>query len=253
MIIKSFYRKNTTKKYLIILMSIFLIFNIIIIGRNYYIEKMNENYSNTFVLINSYNNDLNYKVKTTITYDDIYYILIDNNLSDSEVMIPKSLNKDIIDNKIDIYNVIFDNVVTTDNYPGIFIYMNETKFNLINIDHSFIILVDDFYHIDKLKNELYEKKYDYNICEISKTNLNIKKNIQIFNVLLYLIILIVIIVLIIVIYNVVYNEKNNNKLYNSLGYKKITIVKLVLLKVISLVIVSYLLSFFVSFVISVLI
>lgn len=261
LILKSFFRKKTTKIYLIIYTFIILILMLLVFTKNVLIQKENELHNGTFIAIKNfdiskYNNkeNLNKVLKTTIIQNKVgeeYLLIINNDLKDNEVIISSLLKEKFKNNReFEINNnnqtIKFiikdfdDNIkylflikVSVETYNKYYDFSNErtiiTFKNWLNIQ-------DDVNNLRKIYGD--ENVFPYYLIG----NTNYKNFVTVINILLIVLIFLFIIVLIIANFNIIQDENKKNLLYYKIGYNKYILKLFNILKIIILLIGSTLLG-----------
>lgn len=241
MILISFLRKKTSKIYFIILFLVFLIFGILIIGKNYYLMRANDNYKGSFVIVDNFDKynlqkNKNIKwVKEAIVLDNFIFIKTENyNLEDYEIIIPKVYKNEYPKNSLlhyesyefkikDFYSESFDKPV---------LLVNNTTFN--NIFEGKLNKIIDFKnwaYYDKTLKDLKIDSNDYIIYLKKNSSIDYKTIIVIFSIFIYVSFGLFIIIDLITILNLLNDEKKNNFLYKTIGYSKKDVVVINILKI----------------------
>ena len=270
MILKSFFRKKTTKIYLFIFTFIFLAFNLIVIGRNYYAEKANESYDGSFIFWEQSkdatipNVDGIKNVQNAIIIGNHNFIVADDNykLNENEILINND-NKDAIDKikndfsssypMIDIDN--FNFVFTDDNINNNFLIVNQNTFNKIVESDNNIVYIAQATDWINYEDVIYELNEEMNIevnAYIPTTSANDYSSLyNTFDIFLYLVVILFFILSIISILNIINDEKNSNFLYKTLGYSKIKKLLITGFKILILLVSTVILSVVITFIIKV--
>lgn len=125
MIFKSFYRKKTTKIYLLILILIFTVLGAVIIGRNNYIKESNLNYAGSFLYVLS-RDDVDFSSFENVEsfekalHTKIFYLTAsDKVMSENEVVLPsflKNSNIYLMNNIIEYVGKVNNHIFTIFGY-----------------------------------------------------------------------------------------------------------------------------------------
>jgi len=252
MILISFFRKKTSKIYFIILFSILLTFGILIISKNYYLKKANNNYKGSFGIINNYEN-INFKKNKNIkrlhnafVLNEIIFIESYNiELKDNEIIISEYYKKEYPKNSIFEYETFKFKVkeyYSESPTQKVIVVNKKTLQRISNGKLSKIIEFKDWTFYEKTLKDL---KIDSNnsiiyLIKSSKTDYRIL--ISIFSAFIYISFILFIIIGLIAIINILNDEKKNNLLYKVLGYSKRRIIYINILKLFCLLFVSIFLS-----------
>lgn len=257
MIIKSFFKKKTTKIYIVITILFALVLSLSLNFRNYYNNIINDYFEGSFYYINikDYNEvfssiDKKYEldnlkqIKAVDSKFSEVLFYIDNNLNDNEVGISKyfiddgkdysdisitKLNKEFIKN----YNYDFDYQIHA---------INSNTLNSIgskyNDAYVFRLkewsLKDDF---DKYCEEKLDRRFSlYSTPSSNKASkyvgiVNILSSIPLILSIIYFIVFIIMVI------NILNEDKNKNNIYSEIGYSKKVILKNNIIKIIIMLLV----------------
>lgn len=243
LIIKSFFRKKTTKKYIIIFCLLICIFSFILIGRDYYFKLDNDNTKNSFLEFiapkNQYYEILNLQnveevsINIIASFEEgiIYLEKGNKEINFNSVLIPETFkDKFNINDKITInYN---DNNYLF-NIKGYFnakknntLMINSDLFQQISKDTQNVlyrISLKKWFKRDttikKIRKKIkYDENYDILAFTIRDKNINFDDEINFFNIVSIALIILYCIIFIFIIYNIIIDEKGINKLLYYLGY-----------------------------------
>lgn len=239
MLIKIFMSRKNTKIYFIVVLLLALLFSSIKFLNNYYIQKNNENFRNSYIFIPKTDyiqkklKQVNIKsiveVKKNIESDIFYYnvnvqrdeaintILVSNNTSNY------ILNDNRFENiDINICSNCLDNIL----------YMNESLFNNLDIktiDGYYITLLD-WSEVDKVIN-LFDKESDSMDIRYSEAyNANVLGLIKLLKNLLTAIYILVFILYIVILIDLILDGKNKTKMLYTIGLDYNGIIKLVVIQ-----------------------
>lgn len=240
MIYKSFFRKRTTKIYLVILLIISFILSFLLVSRKYYISKSNEAYEGSYIyFISDKNIDLK-KEKSVIDYNKT--ILLDCDTSLTRIFISKdepiiSIEESVKNNEciVEKYRVNYTISQTNNIVQNGKLYDYLDK---INKQYVYFVKIENWFYVLNTVNYL-EEKYDVNVeIEEYKIDSNEYNDILlIYNVFILILDIFLIIIFIFSILNIYVDEKRNNYLYYVLGYSKLKILKITINKILLLLII----------------
>lgn len=241
LIYKSFFRKRTTRIYLIIYTLIILIICLLLSVRTILEKKQQELYYGSNILISV--NDIE-KIENIKNIDKIYKA-INVTIEDYNEMIMIYDEKYKLDNHhIVIPNIYKEQFKINDT---INIYINNNRIELVIKDYDDIIGNSDIVYVSEYIIEAYTntqdslylitlkdwEKEDNVIKELNKidniTDINIRINnssnsyttfIKILNVMLIVIMILFVVVLLITSFNIIEDEKKKNLVYYKIGYRK---------------------------------
>lgn len=237
MILKSFYRKKTTKIYLLIFTLIFTIFGVVLIGKSKYIEKINQDFSDSFIYLSS-NSSLNLsdidgalELKKAIRDDRFVYTYNDGkNIGKDEAIIPNILKGSIALNDYIELNVgntsISLRVKEYYEHESVtpIIYLNKKNLEQL-IDnsgkYSYILKIKEWNKHEEISEELINNYHiDPIVYSVSKSNMDLSQMVKKFSTYGYMIIGIFVIVSVFTVYNIISDAEKKNYIYRSLGYSK---------------------------------
>lgn len=267
MILKSFFRNKTTKIYLLIFILIFTVFGIVLLGKNKYVEKINQDYSESFIYISS-NSEINLtdidgilEFKKAITDGRFVYTYnIEKNIAENEVIIPNMLKNSFKINDFMELNLGNTNnsLIVKDYYENVsvtpIIYINKASLEQLIISSgkfSYILKIREWNkHKEICKKLVNAYHIDPTVHSLSKSNLDLSQNVKNFSTYSYIIIGIFILVSIFTVYNIISDGKKKNYIYRSLGYTKTKILLNLIFNITSLFLLSLIGSGFIVLIIS---
>lgn len=237
MIHKSFFRKKTTKIYILVLTLICILIGVLIVGKNYYISLGNKSYSDSYLLLksgqdvkdklNKIKNIKNLKIgfETTLNSQTVILLGSEEIQSENGILISNNYEEEIEKNseiRIDNHQFYVENYYNFKNGMIIF-YIHEQALNKI--------ISQEKVYVFELKNwiiheaTIKELKETLNIDSVStflnnKKEINYSQIIMVFNIFVIIMIIIFSIVFIITSYNILEDEKQSNLLYHYLGFSK---------------------------------
>lgn len=236
MIYKSFFRKKSTILYFIIFLIISILFIILLRAKNYYIDLGNEFYEESYLKffsplnisfdddrISNFNQTIEIDCNTPLT--NIY-------ISTSDPIFSKEM-----ENKLVCQYNDYDIPYTLSGEGNII--LNKNLYNLLDINkesYVYFIKLKNWFEIDKVKTDI-EKKYNTSVqvMEKQKDSNNHKNVIKIFEVFIFTLKFLFIVILAISVINIIIDEKKINYLYYTLGFNKIEIVKITIIKILLVV------------------
>lgn len=282
MILKSFYRKKTTRIYLVILVLLFAFVLFVNKKSQDYIKEGNESFKNSYVYFLASKEEYSKIIKlknvekvmvgldtildTTFWENMTVHFIKDDTLKGNETIIAEH----IWDNKISngIFNINFKNVDLSLKVKEYYyssgdlfnVYISEEVFNSIES------LANSYYYRIKLKNWF---KYNKTIKNIEKSinysyedllsyeaegykqevryhengNSTFEGYVNLYTIICYVLDFIMLVVLIVTIHNILIDEEKNTYLYSCLGYNKQAIKTNNALKVVSLILISIIIAF----------
>ena len=247
LIMLSFFRKKTTLTYLKIYSLLFLGLFILITFCNILVNKENENYKGSFILLLSDDSSKLKDIKNideykeALLYDDECILNIDTSLSDEEIIIPsfyKNKKEYIIDN--DIYHI----KSYSNTYNLFYISKNNYKKYSKFLNKVFIIYLKDNLKHEKTREDI-NTKYNLmitNYYKNAKDKYDFTNHIFVLRLLIIVLIILFSIVLLFTSYNIVMDEHNKNELYYRLGFKKNSLIIITCIKILSLLVISLLIG-----------
>jgi hypothetical protein len=270
-LLKSFFRRKTTKLYIIIFIILSISFVVSSGLKKYFIEFANSNYKGSLVYVNigkeaqeklnSINNISNIYQSVEVKIENVEYIFIntsyinyEDNLDKYDILVPNLYINDIkIGDKININDDIELTVkgyFDSSSYPFVIIANEELINYLIDNDigkNAYTIVLENWLNRDDTFNELtttFNLEYiTMNI--VYNHNVSLDFFVKVFNVLMNIIVLLFVIIFIATIYSIINDELKNQLLYKCMGYTKINLIKLIsikLLLILTISILSYIIS-----------
>lgn len=214
--IKSFFRKKTTKNYIIISALIFLIMGLLFVGKVYFRDYINKTNYDSYIEVHS----------------DMKLPVNDKNI--------KAIERGII---LDDGRVLTED--TTDNFKISIYEFNEIWDSSNKEDKYLIISLKDWLEVNKSFKQIINiySANDVRIIQHDNSNINTTEIFGVFNLFLIFLILMFIIIFVITFNNVLYNEKNNIKMLSFLGYNKKQIIHISNMRMLLIIIFSQLTSF----------
>lgn len=251
LILKSFFRRKTTKNYLIIFTSIYFIMFILLLFKGYYIGLNNAANKNSYVYIDNeqdfeilkhFKDVDNIEDGCLVNADNQEYIFIkDDSLKNNEIVVPnysEDLNvNDTLDFNYGKYlNLFVVKNKQEDKYNFRFYSVNSEQFNKILGEEDSSLI-----KIFTLKNWLKSNSILMNMNKemIGNTVIfnsraamaNFEGIINLLNVFIGLCIVIFIILLFLSIFNIYMNDKKNNFMYEVVGISKMKVWGYFILKI----------------------
>lgn len=251
LILKSFFRRKTTRNYIIIFTSIYFIMFILLLFKGYYIGLNNIANKNSYIymdneqdfeILKRFKDIDNIEDGCLVNIDNQEYIFIkDDSLKNNEIVVPnysEDLNvNDTLDFNYGKYSNLF--VVKNnqeDNYNFRFYSVNSEQFNKILGEEDSSLI-----KIFTLKNWLKSNSILMNMNKemIGNTVIfnsraamaNFEGIINLLNVFIVLCIIVFIILLFLSIFNIYMNDKKNNFMYEVVGISKMKVLGYFILKI----------------------
>ena len=239
LIFKSFFRKKTTKNYLIIYSFIILAIFVLIFGKEIINNKYNDLYNGSFITVNEKDyakiKDINgidksYEALQINVDERLYnyvYLIKNESLKDDEIIIAEESKKEEqnvieieLQEKYYVFN-IKDYSKEINNRNIIYIYKNIYESIKPNGKMVYIFTLKNWIESKKI-DSIISKKIGVNnyIHYVRGTNNNYEKYLSVLNVLLFTLIVLFIIVLIFTSYNSIQDENKKNIIYYRIGYNK---------------------------------
>lgn len=276
LILKSFFRKKTTKIYLIIFTSILTIMFNLILTKQKLINECIDFYDGSTITFESSKNALE-KIKQIdnikkITYglpakvnnsnvlaylikdeklksNEAYYL---TNISEYELSIPSTIEINY-NNTIHTYN-ISKKINSKTMVLAYIIYISEEEYNLlVNDSQNYIYILEYENHlklnetIDNIENNINTEKIEImNNKKIPNKIDNFESDITIYSIFSRISFIIFFITFIIILKNTLLDENNINYLYKYLGFTKRQTKIYNLLKIISLIFISIILALIIA-------
>lgn len=251
--LKSFYRKLSTKIYLFIFVLLFLVLWCLLFSKEKFIIEYNKNYEDSFIYLET--NDLvkfdnkNIVNNLECIYYDNVYVLIDESLKDNEIIIDDSFNQNISDTFIlaDVNNYEFTIKEKIETSSILFnVYVNRKIFDKLVIDKGisgYYISIKNWNDNEKivssLKNNYSGQCYSFNTSVSDIDYDTLFTNISFF---INLLIIIFVIIFVISIFYIINDQKETEYLYYVLGFNKKTVLFFRFVNIILLYIISFVFS-----------
>lgn len=251
LILKSFFRKKTTKNYIIIFTSIYFIMFILLLFKGYYIGLNNDANKNSYIYIDNaqdfeilkrFKDIDNIEEGCLVNIDNQEYIFIkDDSLKNNEIVVPnysEDLNvNDTLDFNYGKYSNLF--VVKNkqeDNYNFRFYSVNSEQFNKIlgEEDSSLIKIftLKNWLKSNSLLKNMNKEMVGNTVIFNSRASMaNFEGIINLLNVFIVLCIIVFIILLFLSIFNIYMNDKKNNFMYEVVGISKMKVWGYFILKI----------------------
>lgn len=262
MLLKSFYRKRTSKIYLIVFTLIFLALYMIIFGKSYYREYINESFKGSYIKFDLSKDKIIPELEGVTNLQEVVnlnkYFLLSNssfNLNNYEILISpfyddnkmmETVKKTLGELGIDtsLYTFKFSDEVNAYN----FFYVNPFTYDILdnqvnNDDNTYVGDLYDWINFEEFISKLeVELDTEINAYIVSTDILRYIDIYNGFNIFLYLLLFLFIVLSIITIINVLIDEKKTNFLYRIIGYSNKQKRLIVISKLLSLLVVSLLLG-----------
>lgn len=262
MLLKSFYRKRTSKIYLIVFTLIFLALYMIIFGKSYYREYINESFKGSYIKFDLSKDKIIPELEGVTNLQEVVnlnkYFLLSNssfNLNNYEILISpfyddnkmmETVKKTLGELGIDtsLYTFKVSDEVNAYN----FFYVNPFTYNILdnqvnNDDNTYVGDLYDWINFEEFISKLeVELDTEINAYIVSTDILRYIDIYNGFNIFLYLLLSLFVILSIITIINVLMDEKKTNFLYRIIGYSNKQKRLIVISKLLSLLVVSLLLG-----------
>lgn len=251
LILKSFFRRKTTRNYIIIFTSIYLIMFILLLFKGYYIGLNNDANKNSYIymdneqdfeILKRFKDIDNIEEGCLVNIDNQEYIFIkDDSLKNNEIVVPnysEDLNvNDTLDFNYGKYSNLF--VVKNkqeDKYNFRFYSVNSEQFNkILGEEDSSLIKIFTLKNWLKsnsiLKNMNKEMIGNTVIFNSRASMANFEGIINLLNVFIVLCIIVFIILLFLFIFNIYMNDKKNNFMYEVVGISKMKVLGYFILKI----------------------
>ena len=251
LILKSFFRRKTTKNYIIIFTSIYFIMFILLLFKGYYIGLNNIANKNSYIymdneqdfeILKRFKDIDNIEDGCLVNIDNQEYIFIkDDSLKNNEIIVPsysEDLNvNDTLDFNYGKYlNLFVVKNKQEDKYNFRFYSVNSEQFNKILGEEDSSLI-----KIFTLKNWLKSNSILMNMNKemIGNTVIfnsraamaNFEGIINLLNVFIVLCIIVFIILLFLSIFNIYMNDKKNNFMYEVVGISKMKVWGYFILKI----------------------
>lgn len=251
LILKSFFRRKTTRNYIIIFISIYFIMFILLLFKGYYIGLNNIANKNSYIymdneqdfeILKRFKDIDNIEDGCLVNIDNQEYIFIkDDSLKNNEIVVPnysEDLNvNDTLDFNYGKYSNLF--VVKNkqeDNYNFRFYSVNSEQFNKIlgEEDSSLIKIftLKNWLKSNSLLKNMNKEMIGNTVIFNSRAALaNFEGIINLLNVFIVLCIIVFIILLFLSIFNIYMNDKKNNFMYEVVGISKMKVLGYFILKI----------------------
>lgn len=250
LILKSFFRKKTTRIFLIIYTLIIISLLGLFYGLKILNAKEKENYNGAFIYINSTSfsklkniNNIN-SYKFGLKLDDEYNFAIYNySLNNNQIIIPDTFAHDKSTISLSGTNITFD--VKDYNQSTSLYEISKEMYDSLKENYDVVLIV---YLNDYLKSEktIVDIKKEFNneetVLMFNRHKYDYGKYIFIVKVFILVISLLFGIIVFFTSFNIVEEENEKNDIYYKLGYEKIFLNLLNILKIILLLISSIILS-----------
>lgn len=260
-ILRSFFRKRTTRIYVLIFSLLLTVITAILLGKNYFLEYANNVYCGSHITLYASEDitdailkQLNISdVKKGLVYNidnDTIIIFDDKSLEGNEIITPKYIDDTLSDISLDISGKSYDFHIADKKGTNNYFFISDSLYlelaNSYNSDYQYIIYLEDWFKVDKTidnirKNISYNFDKDIITFETKTINLDVKPIIIIFNIVTIIFISAFLITFVLSIENLLLDEKKISYLYCCLGYSKklveiITIIKVLFLIVLAIII-----------------
>lgn len=259
-LLKSFFRKKTTKIYIIVFIILALSLVISNSLKNYFIQFANSNYEGSFIYTesNDYNLDNLKSIKNIkqiyksailninnimVLFTNPDFINYKESLAENLILIPQIYQNDykIGDNfNININDINLDLKVkgyfNSNNYPFIYIInsklIDEMIINNMGIN-AYAIKLNNWIDRDDTLNKIRETLKVENISThiVNHHQMNFDFLIKVFNIILNMIIASFIIISIITLFNICNDERKKHMIYKSMGYSNQQLTILMITKI----------------------
>lgn len=251
LILKSFFRRKTTRNYIIIFTSIYFIMFILLLFKGYYIGLNNDANKNSYIYIDNeqdfeilknFKDIDNIEDGCLVNIDNQEYIFIkDDSLKNNEIVVPnysEDLNvNDTLDFNYGKYSNLF--VVKNkqeDKYNFRFYSVNSEQFNKIlgEEDSSLIKIftLKNWLKSNSLLKNMNKEMIGNTVIFNSRASMaNFEGIINLLNVFIVLCIIVFIILLFLSIFNIYMNDKKNNFMYEVVGISKMKVWGYFILKI----------------------
>jgi len=249
MVLKSFYRKSTTKIYLLLFVLLLVGLGSLILSREYHLRLADLNYADSFIYVPSEVVDVTNIPNTqdfkSVLYDGrFFYAVYNDNLGEKEILFPSRFEESFKINDIFEFIGIRNNIsfiifgyYQEENYRPI-LYINSNTFqNLIeeSYSHGYLLSLDEWSQRNiTIKHILSTYNIEPILFQLNNSNIDFTQLIANFTIFVYVIIVLFVITSIFTIYNIFNDEKEKKYIYSSLGYSKKAIFKLQLINILSL-------------------
>ena len=251
LILKSFFRRKTTRNYIIIFTSIYFIMFILLLFKGYYIGLNNIANKNSYIymdneqdfeILKRFKDIDNIEDGCLVNIDNQEYIFIkDDSLKNNEIVVP-SYSEDLnVNDTLDFNHGKYSNLFVVknmqeDNYNFRFYSVNSEQFNkILGEEDSSLIKIFTLKNWLKsnsiLKNMNKEMVGNTVIFNSRASMANFEGIINLLNVFIVLCIIVFIILLFLSIFNIYMNDKKNNFMYEVVGISKMKVWGYFILKI----------------------
>ncbi len=251
LILKSFFRKKTTKNYIIIFTSIYFIMFILLLFKGYYIGLNNDANKNSYIYIDNaqdfeilkrFKDIDNIEEGCLVNIDNQEYIFIkDDSLKNNEIVVPNYSEDLNVNDTLDFNygkdsNLFVVKNKQEDNYNFRFYSVNSEQFNKIlgEEDSSLIKIftLKNWLKSNSLLKNMNKEMVGNTVIFNSRASMaNFEGIINLLNVFIVLCIIVFIILLFLSIFNIYMNDKKNNFMYEVVGISKMKVWGYFILKI----------------------
>lgn len=251
LILKSFFRRKTTKNHIIIFTSIYFIMFILLLFKGYYIGLNNDANKNSYIYIDNeqdfeilkrFKDIDNIEDGCLVNIDNQEYIFIkDDSLKNNEIVVPNYSEDLNVNDTLDFsYGRYINEFVIKnkqeDKYNFRFYSVNSEQFNKI-LEEEDSSLIKIFTLKNWLKSNSILKNMNKGmvgntvIFNSRAAMANFEGIINLLNVFIGLCIVVFIILLFLSIFNIYMNDKKNNFMYEVVGISKMKVWRYFILKI----------------------
>ena len=251
LILKSFFRRKTTRNYIIIFTSIYFIMFILLLFKGYYIGLNNIANKNSYIymdneqdfeILKRFKDIDNIEDGCLVNIDNQEYIFIkDDSLKNNEIVVP-SYSEDLnVNDTLDFNHGKYSNLFVVknkqeDKYNFRFYSVNSKQFNKIlgEEDSSLIKIftLKNWLKSNSLLKNMNKEMVGNTVIFNSRASMaNFEGIINLLNVFIVLCIIVFIILLFLSIFNIYMNDKKNNFMYEVVGISKMKVWGYFILKI----------------------
>lgn len=251
LILKSFFRRKTTRNYIIIFTSIYFIMFILLLFKGYYIGLNNDANKNSYIYIDNaqdfeilkrFKDIDNIEEGCLVNIDNQEYIFIkDDSLKNNEIVVPNYSEDLNVNDTLDFNygkdsNLFVVKNKQEDNYNFRFYSVNSEQFNKIlgEEDNSLIKIftLKNWLKSNGLLKNMNKEMIGNTVIFNSRASMaNFEGIINLLNVFIVLCIIVFIILLFLSIFNIYMNDKKNNFMYEVVGISKMKVWGYFILKI----------------------
>lgn len=251
LILKSFFRRKTTRNYIIIFTSIYFIMFILLLFKGYYIGLNNDANKNSYIYIDNaqdfeilkrFKDIDNIEEGCLVNIDNQEYIFIkDDSLKNNEIVVPNYSEDLNVNDTLDFNygkdsNLFVVKNKQEDNYNFRFYSVNSEQFNKIlgEEDSSLIKIftLKSWLKSNSLLKNMNKEMVGNTVIFNSRASMaNFEGIINLLNVFIVLCIIVFIILLFLSIFNIYMNDKKNNFMYEVVGISKMKVWGYFILKI----------------------